>query len=177
MALVGCPSFDGATAKLDEPALDPWQPPGSAVVLWPGRPAPPKSPRCGCCWPKRPPCGLCPLQAAASTLRDGMGRLLERREEGLTLRRTRPHCRCSGEPQRLWLMPISRMAASGCSSAYRGALLVQLKTGACRPSIAWVWRAISPAWWELRCPTNGLLRLEVQSVPPHLCPAATAPCG
>ena len=99
-----------------------------------------------------------PVAGSRLGLRDGSGNLLERREDGLTLRATRGRIAgVAGEPQRLWLLPDQPNGSFWLQQRrYRGALLVQLKQGACRPSIAWVSRAISPAWWALRCPINGL---------------------
>ncbi|HCV57358.1 MAG TPA: hypothetical protein DGR08_07190, partial [Synechococcales bacterium UBA12195] len=65
------------------------------------------------------------------TLRDGRGRLLGQRDEGLTLRASRGRIAgVSGEPQLLWLLPEQPNGSFWLQQRrYRGALLVQLKEG------------------------------------------------
>ena len=72
-----------------------------------------------------------PVAGSRLTLRDGMGRLLGRRDEGLTLRASRDRIAgVQGEPQRLWLMPEQPGGSFWLQQRrYRGALLVQLKDG------------------------------------------------
>ena len=104
---------------------------GLLLLLWPGAARSAQEPQVRVLLANAAALRVVPVAGSRLTLRDGMGRLLGRRDEGLTLRASRDRIAgVQGEPQRLWLMPEQPGGSFWLQQRrYRGALLVQLKDG------------------------------------------------
>ena len=104
---------------------------GLLLLLWPGAARSAQEPQVRVLLARAAALRVVPVAGSRLTLRDGSGNLLERREDGLTLRATRGRIAgVAGEPQRLWLLPDQPDGSFWLQQRrYRGALLVQLKQG------------------------------------------------